>query len=220
MNRKLLRGVAAAALLLLSRPEMVVAQTQDFATWTSVEMVYDWKRTGLELDGILEWRTKDRVRRTDCAVVYLAVARNVLPRLSLGVNYELSVNNLDAQGWMVYHCYRLRATFSTRLCRGLELSLREKYEHTFGKNGFREILLRQRLRLACTLPRNGMSPYVSVETFNDLAAGRGFSLTRVRYRGGSSFPLSQGWTGDVFYLFQDSPAKGTHVLGLAGTYHF
>ena len=90
--------MAAAALLLLSRPEMVVAQTQDFATWTSVEMVYDWKRTGLELDGILEWRTKDRVRRTDCAVVYLAVARNVLPRLSLGVNYELSVNNLDAQG--------------------------------------------------------------------------------------------------------------------------
>ena len=107
-----------------------------------------------------------------------------------------------------------------RLCRGLELSLREKYEHTFGKNGFREMLLRQRLRLACTLPRNGISPYVSVETFNDLAAGRGFSLTRVRYRGGSSFPLSQGWTGDVFYLFQDSPAKGTHVLGLAGTYHF
>ena len=219
MKRKLLLGAVAIALLAWPMRE-AAAQQQDLATWTSVEVVYDWKKAGLELDGLLEWRTKDRIRRTDCAVLYLAVARQVRPWLSLGTNYELSYNNLDEQGWIFYHCYRLRATFSTRLCRWLDVSLREKYEHTLARGGFREMLLRQRLRLACPSLRGGVEPYVSVETFNSLFVGDGFRLARTRYRGGAAFPLGEGWTGDVFYLYQDAPAKGTHVLGLAGTYRF
>ena len=172
------------------------------------------------LDGLLEWRTKDRVRRTDCAVLYLAVNRQVLPWLSLGTNYEFSYNNLDEDGWMACHCYRLRAVLSTRLWRRLDVSLREKYEHSLGQHGFREMLLRQRLRVGCPLPRGGVEPYVSVETFNSLSVGDGFRLARTRYRGGAAFPLGLGWTGDLFYLYQDSRTTGTHVLGLAGTYRF
>ena len=210
-----------AALLLLACPGgRAAAQQQDLATWATVEMVYDWERAGLELDGLLEWRTKDRVRRTDCAVLYLAVNRQVLPWLSLGTNYEFSYNNLDEDGWMACHCYRLRAVLSTRLWRRLDVSLREKYEHSLGQHGFREMLLRQRLRVGCPLPRGGVEPYVSVETFNSLFVGDGFRLARTRYRGGAAFPLGLGWTGDLFYLYQDSRTKGTHVIGLAGTYRF
>lgn len=210
-----------AALLLLACPGgRAAAQQQDLATWATVEMVYDWERAGLELDGLLEWRTKDRVRRTDCAVLYLAVNRQVLPWLSLGTNYEFSYNNLDEDGWMACHCYRLRAVLSTRLGRWLDVSLREKYEHSLGQHGFREMLLRQRLRVGCPLPRSGVEPYVSVETFNSLFVGDGFRLARTRYRGGAAFPLGLGWTGDLFYLYQDSRTKGTHVIGLAGTYRF
>ena len=212
-----------AALLLLACPGgRAAAQQQDLATWATVEVIHDWKRAGLELDGdgLLEWRTKDRVRRTDCAVLYLAVNRQVLPWLSLGTNYEFSYNNLDEDGWMACHCYRLRAVLSTRLGRWLDVSLREKYEHSLGQHGFREMLLRQRLRVGCPLPRGGVEPYVSVETFNSLFVGDGFRLARTRYRGGAAFPLGLGWTGDLFYLYQDSRTKGTHVIGLAGTYRF
>ena len=210
-----------AALLLLACPGgRAAAQQQDLATWATVEVIHDWKRAGLELDGLLEWRTKDRVRRTDCAVLYLAVNRQVLPWLSLGTNYEFSYNNLDEDGWMACHCYRLRAVLSTRLGRWLDVSLREKYEHSLGQHGFREMLLRQRLRVSCPLPRGGVEPYVSVETFNSLFVGDGFRLARTRYRGGAAFPLGLGWTGDLFYLYQDSRTKGTHVIGLAGTYRF
>ena len=216
----MLKGVLAALLLLAWPGGRAAAQQQDLATWATVEMVYDWERAGLELDGLLEWRTKDRVRRTDCAVLYLAVNRQVLPWLSLGTNYEFSYNNLDEDGWMACHCYRLRAVLSTRLWRRLDVSLREKYEHSLGQHGFREMLLRQRLRVGCPLPRGGVEPYVSVETFNSLSVGDGFRLARTRYRGGAAFPLGLGWTGDLFYLYQDSRTKGTHVLGLAGTYRF
>ena len=216
----MLKGVLAALLLLAWPGGRAAAQQQDLATWATVEMVYDWERAGLELDGLLEWRTKDRVRRTDCAVLYLAVNRQVLPWLSLGTNYEFSYNNLDEDGWMACHCYRLRAVLSTRLWRRLDVSLREKYEHSLGQHGFREMLLRQRLRVGCPLPRGGVEPYVSVETFNSLFVGDGFRLARTRYRGGAAFPLGLGWTGDLFYLYQDSRTKGTHVLGLAGTYRF
>ena len=216
----MLKGVAAALLLLAWPGGRAAAQQQDLATWATVEMVYDWERAGLELDGLLEWRTKDRVRRTDCAVLYLAVNRQVLPWLSLGTNYEFSYNNLDEDGWMACHCYRLRAVLSTRLWRRLDVSLREKYEHSLGQHGFREMLLRQRLRVGCPLPRGGVEPYVSVETFNSLSVGDGFRLARTRYRGGAAFPLGLGWTGDLFYLYQDSRTTGTHVLGLAGTYRF
>lgn len=210
-----------AALLLLACPGgRAAAQQQDLATWATVEVIHDWKRAGLELDGLLEWRTKDRVRRTDCAVLYLAVNRQVLPWLSLGTNYEFSYNNLDEDGWMACHCYRLRAVLSTRLWRRLDVSLREKYEHSLGQHGFREMLLRQRLRVGCPLPRSGVEPYVSVETFNSLFVGDGFRLARTRYRGGAAFPLGLGWTGDLFYLYQDSRTKGTHVIGLAGTFRF
>ena len=216
----MLKGVLAALLLLAWPGGRAAAQQQDLATWATVEMVYDWERAGLELDGLLEWRTKDRVRRTDCAVLYLAVNRQVLPWLSLGTNYEFSYNNLDEDGWMACHCYRLRAVLSTRLWRRLDVSLREKYEHSLGQHGFREMLLRQRLRVGCPLPRGGVEPYVSVETFNSLFVGDGFRLARTRYRGGAAFPLGLGWTGDLFYLYQDSRTTGTHVLGLAGTYRF
>ena len=216
----MLKGVLAALLLLAWPGGRAAAQQQDLATWATVEMVYDWERAGLELDGLLEWRTKDRVRRTDCAVLYLAVNRQVLPWLSLGTNYEFSYNNLDEDGWMACHCYRLRAVLSTRLWRRLDVSLREKYEHSLGQHGFREMLLRQRLRVGCPLPRGGVEPYVSVETFNSLFVGDGFRLARTRYRGGAAFPLGQGWTGDLFYLYQDSRTTGKHVLGLAGTYRF
>lgn len=216
----MLKGVLAALLLLAWPGGRAAAQQQDLATWATVEMVYDWERAGLELDGLLEWRTKDRVRRTDCAVLYLAVNRQVLPWLSLGTNYEFSYNNLDEDGWMACHCYRLRAVLSTRLWRRLDVSLREKYEHSLGQHGFREMLLRQRLRVGCPLPRGGVEPYVSVETFNSLSVGDAFRLARTRYRGGAAFPLGLGWTGDLFYLYQDSRTKGTHVLGLAGTYRF
>ena len=216
----MLKGVLAALLLLAWPGGRAAAQQQDLATWATVEMVYDWERAGLELDGLLEWRTKDRVRRTDCAVLYLAVNRQVLPWLSLGTNYESSYNNLDEDGWMACHCYRLRAVLSTRLWRRLDVSLREKYEHSLGQHGFREMLLRQRLRVGCPLPRGGVEPYVSVETFNSLSVGDGFRLARTRYRGGAAFPLGLGWTGDLFYLYQDSRTTGTHVLGLAGTYRF
>ncbi len=216
----MLKGVLAALLLLAWPGGRAAAQQQDLATWATVEMVYDWERAGLELDGLLEWRTKDRVRRTDCAVLYLAVNRQVLPWLSLGANYEFSYNNLDEDGWMACHCYRLRATLSTRLWRWLDVSLREKYEHSLGQHGYRDMVLRQRLRLGHTLPRSGVEPYVSVETFNSLFVGDGFRLARTRYRGGAAFPLGLGWTGDLFYLYQDSRTKGTHVLGLAGTYRF
>ena len=216
----MLKGVLAALLLLAWPGGRAAAQQQDLATWATVEMVYDWERAGLELDGLLEWRTNDRVRRTDFAVLYLAVNRQVLPWLSLGTNYEFSYNNLDEDGWMACHCYRLRAVLSTRLWRRLDVSLREKYEHSLGQHGFREMLLRQRLRVGCPLPRGGVEPYVSVETFNSLFVGDGFRLARTRYRGGAAFPLGLGWTGDLFYLYQDSRTKGTHVLGLAGTYRF
>lgn len=220
MKKKQLWGAFLALSLLVVPSGKVTGQEQDFATWSSVEMVYDWKQAGLELDGVLEWRTKDRVRRTDCAVVYLAVNRQVLPWLSLGTNYEFSYNNMDEDGWMACHCYRLRAVLSTRLWRWLDVSLREKYEHSLGQHGFREMLLRQRLRLGHTLPESGVEPYVSVETFNSLFAGDRFRWKRMRYRGGASIPLGGGWTGDLFYLYQDSRKVGKHVIGLAGTYRF
>ena len=220
MKKRLWKGLVAALLLSVCPGSRAAAQQQDLATWAVVEVVHDWQRAGLELDALLEWRTKDRLRRTDCAVAYLAVNRQMLPWLSLGVNYEFSYNNMDADGWMACHVYRLRAVLSTRLWRWLDVSLREKYEHSLGQHGFREMLLRQRLRLGHTLARSGVEPYVSVETFNSLFVGDGFRLARTRYRGGAAFPLGGGWTGDLFYLYQDSPAKGTHVMGLAGTYRF
>ena len=139
MKKRAWKGLVAALLLSVCPGSRAAAQQQDLATWAVVEVVHDWQRAGLELDALLEWRTKDRLRRTDCAVAYLAVNRQMWPWLSLGVNYEFSYNNMDADGWMACHVYRLRAVLSTRLWQWLDVSLREKYEHSLGQHGFRVV---------------------------------------------------------------------------------
>ena len=217
-KRKYLYTLLLAALLSLGGWQALNGQEHDFCTWMKLGVEYEM-RPKWTLSGDLEWRTKDHAGAHDRLGLSADLEYGAASFLKIGGGYEVHYRNRgEEDGWGFRHRYRLEGTLSARVGR-LKLSLRERFQHTWDEMET-ELRLRSRLKAAYDIPRCKLEPYVSVEMYNGLAVGEKFDVTRMRYRGGVSFPLAKALEAEVFYCRQVEDVKGKHVLGVECVYKF
>lgn len=204
-------------LLLAVWTVQVSAQEADYTTWAKVGVKHE-VLPALTLSGNLEWRTKDNVGMTDRWGIDAGASVKLFPFLKVGGGYEVHYRNRGDEGWKFRHRYHFDGTVSGRVHR-FKLSLRERFQHTFDKDE-KEFRLRSRLKLAYDIARCKLEPYVSVEMYNGLGRGEDFEVSRMRYRGGLSFPLTSKWEAEAFYCRQWERDGKKNIFGVECVYRF
>lgn len=193
------------------------AQSPDFTTWTALGFEYQLK-PALSLSGGLEYRSKNDLHTTDRWGLDVGIGYKLASWLKVGAIYEVHYRDRGSDGWKFRHRYGAQATLSTRV-QCWKLSLRERVQNTTdGKKD--EIRLRSRVKVAYDLPKCKLEPYISVEMYNGLNRGDDFDVTRMRYRGGFTFPLFSRWTAELFYLRQWESDERRNVVGVECVYSF
>ncbi len=193
------------------------AQEADYTTWAKMGVEYGVMER-LDVSAGLEWRTKDDLGMTDRWGLDVAAKYKLLPYLKVGAGYEVHYRNRGEEGWKFRHRYHVDGTLSGRWARW-KLSLRERYQHTFNAEE-KEFRLRSRVKVAYDIARCKLEPYVSVEMYNGLGRGEHFDVTRMRYRGGLSFPLAERWEAEAFYCRQWEEDGRKNIFGVECVYKF
>lgn len=199
------------AFLLCGFTTVLRAQSDDFTTWTTMKVNYklDPKFT---LTGALELRTEDDVKAIDRWGLALSGSYDVLSFLKLEAGYETHYRNLGEFGWKFRHRYRLGATASYRW-QWLNISLRERFQQTFDQGNVAS-RLRSRLKVGYKPSKGIVSPYFSIEIYQNLGDAPFWRADRMRYRPGIEIALAKAWSLDAFYCYQYEKGTGKNVIGL------
>lgn len=64
------------------------------------------------------------------------------------------------------------------------------------------------------IPSTILSPYFSIEAFNDLENDDSFKAERIRYMPGLKINLSDMYSLSVFYCRQDDVSRKTNIAGV------
>lgn len=195
----------------------LAAQEADHNTWMTVGVKHQLSQR-FDLSGAAEWRTRDDVSKTDRWGAKLGVQYKALSFLKIGAGYEFHYRNRGENGWKSRHRYYLDGTVSARWL-DWKLSLRERMQHTF--DGHQDdFKLRSRVKVAYGLPNIRLEPYVSVEMYNGLGKREDFDITRMRYRGGLSFPVLSCLDMEVFYCRQWEEKGDKNIYGIEASFKF
>lgn len=213
-KKKVLGGVVCG-LFLASLP--LSAQDTDNNTWMTVGVKHKLN-SRFDLSGAAEWRTKDDVSETDRLGAKLGVQYKALSFLKLGAGYEFHYRNRGEQGWKSRHRYYLDGTLSSRWL-DWKVSLRERVQHTLDGH-HDDFKLRSRVKVAYDLPKVKLEPYLSVEMYNGLNKREDFDITRMRYRGGLSFPILDCLDMELFYCRQWEEKRSKNIYGIEASVKF
>ena len=178
-------------LLVVGTTSAMIAQDNDFATWTKFKVNHKID-SRFAVSGDLELRTED--------------------------GYETHYRNLGEIGWKFRHRYRIGATASFRY-QWLKMSLRERFQQTFDR-GESETRLRSRLKLGYAPQKGIVSPYFSIEIYQSLDDAPFWRTARLRYRPGIEIDLTKRWSLDAFYCYQYESSRGKHIAGVEVGYSF
>lgn len=190
---------------------------EDFATWTKFKVSHKIdSRFGVY--GDLEFRTKNNMSSIDRWGLVLGGEYQANSFLKLQAGYETHYRNLGDSEWKFRHRYHLGATATFRY-QWLKIALRERFQQTFDR-GETETRLRSRLKLSYVPTKGIVSPYFSVEVYQSLDDAPFWRADRMRYRPGVEIDLGKRWSLDVFYCYQHTSRKSTHVAGLEVGYSF
>ena len=240
MNRLLI-----ATVICLFSVSPMRAQSDDFGIWTDVNVE---KELGnyWELEGGIEFRTRDKVREADRWSANVGASYRLTDWLKASAGYSLLYDNrykLNAKGnkyadyWSVRHRFSVSLTASKTFGR-LSVSLRERWqytyrpektvmryyvssgaedgEHTFNAKG--KNVWRNRLQLKYRINKR-WRPYANAET--NVSNG----LDKIRYTAGTEIRLTKQHWLDAKYIYQhvyddDDEEGNLHVIGIGYTYKF
>ncbi len=210
-----MKKIIATAIFSLST--IIVSQIHgaDFGTWTNWNIDYAANdKTELALG--MEYRTTENASETDRWAFNGGITYTPLQYLSLEGVYEFHHRNRSGK-WKNRHRYNLSAIGSLKLGRW-SLSLRERFQHTIESKDS-ELRLRSRLQ-AKYKATDKISPYASIEMYNSLHLNEKFDITRMRYRAGFDFKITDNLSTDIYYLFNAENGADKNIAGLDVAFHF
>lgn len=207
------QGRKALLLLLLSVLPLgyATAQENDFAIWSTWGVKHKFT-PDLTLGGNIEFRTKDHLKETDRWGVALNASYQLSRVFKAEAGYEFHYRNRDEKGWQIRQRYSVGVAGTLQWQR-FRLSLRERFQQTWNRE-VNELHLRSLLKVAYVPSRGIISPYGSLEFYNNLNESPFFDLSRVRYRAGTEWKLSKRWGIDTYLLYQWESNRNKYVLGV------
>ncbi len=229
--------IAAAALMLAAIPSVKAQHL-----WLSAEgraNITDALRADIEV----EHRSKDSFKATSRWSASAGLSYKALPWLRVSASYKF-INDRDGDKetkkgnyipayWQPGHRIQIGAAGSLKVGK-FDLSLREAYQYTHfsdryvskydssGKQKDDEYieevnrqLLRSRLQAEYKYKKRPLvTPYASVELYNDLTDG--FSVRKTRYTAGADFRIDKHNSVSVFYRFIDRrTSDNTNAIGVS-----
>ena len=244
MNKAFLRFVACVVSLVMTQ----AAVADDFGTWLSVgaetSLGKNWS-VGAEA----EWRSAERLG-IDVSVAYKPAkwlklqGGYVLQDVRTEGGLTSTGNYYNSTNWHVRHRFYGDVTGMLKLGRW-KLSLRERLTYTttpsYERNRMcvnaelpnygiidtktvdskQKTVLRTRLAAEYDIRKCALTPYASVEMYNDM------SLQKVRYTIGAEYKINKSNALKMYYLFQnrvtkddDEPAVDQHVIGASWNIKF
>ncbi|MBQ7268742.1 MAG: DUF2490 domain-containing protein [Bacteroidales bacterium] len=209
--------LAFVMLALVSVPARAQNATDDFGTWTSLQVVKSFGAPYVMAR--LEHRSYRNVTGTESWFVMAGGGFNFTKWLKGDLSYEFwkipSAENITQHKGVLSFTETLRRD-------NLAFALREKYEFAYipEKQSFRNTL-RIRLRGQYTIPESIFTPYLMYEFFSSLD-GRGW--IRSLHYAGMDIALGKGHFLDFFYMYHlygtSGPNGSRHLLGLGYTFAF
>ena len=189
-------------LLVVGTTSAMIAQDNDFATWTKFKVNHKID-SRFAVSGDLELRTEDDMGAIDRWGISVGGDYRAFSFLKFEIGYETHYRNLGEIGWKFRHRYRIGATASFRY-QWLKMSLRERFQQTFDR-----------------APQKGIvSPYFSIEIYQSLDDAPFWRTARLRYRPGIEIDLTKRWSLDAFYCYQYESSRGKHIAGVEVGYSF
>lgn len=188
---------------------IISAQTNDFGTWTSVQVVKSFDKNFAMAR--LEHRSFDKVGSTECYFGMAGFGRRLNNWLSGDLSYEFW--KVPAAGNITTH--KAVASLTGTLKRdALAVSVREKYELAF-TDGANSSTLRSRIRAQYKCADAPFTPYIMFEFFSGFG---GTGWIRSLHYIGSEIRLGGGSALDIFYMYHMFPKganlEGCHLLGI------
>lgn len=210
--------IAASLLLALaSGSARAQSTTNDFGTWTSVQLVKSFGAPYLMAR--FEHRSYHNVTGTECWFAMAGGGYNFTKWLKGDLSYEYW--QIPSAGKISQHKGVL--CFTETLTReNLSFALREKYEFAWcpEANSISNTL-RVRLRGQYKIPESVFTPYLMYEIFSSFD-GKGW--VRSLHYAGTDISLGKGNFLDIFYMYHlygtDGPNGSCHLLGAGYTFVF
>lgn len=209
--------LAFAALTLGSLPARAQASTDDFGTWTSIQLVKSFGAPYLMAR--FEHRSYQNVTGTECWFAMAGGGYNFTKWLKGDLSYEYW--QIPSAGKITQHKGVLCLT-QTLGQGNLAFALREKYEFAWCPEA-KSIsnTLRIRLRGQYKIPESVFTPYLMYEFFSSFD-GKGW--VRSLHYAGTDIALGKGNFLDIFYMYHlygtDGPNGSRHLLGVGYTFVF
>lgn len=204
--------------------------TNDFGIWTNVGIE---KSIGerWNVAGSTELRTKDYSKSIDRWELATHVSYKLCKALKLGAGYEFHLKRRsvgETNEMVPRHRLMFEIAPGGKVSNWLKLSLRERYQftHMMSKSGISasdEHHLRSRLKAGVAKSGWKWSPFLSVETFNNLCER--FTLDEIRMAVGTTYNLSSHHALSIGYLCDMKGNDGnfnkvTHVMTSGYLYKF
>lgn len=227
-------NILLGLLLLLSNP--LWAQSDDFGVWTSIEAARKIKK--LELNGELEFRTRDNLQSIARVSGKIRAEYRILTPLRVGVAYQY-IHFHDVE----YSDFQPRNRFigyvqGRQKWGNFTFSLRERVQVTTKDESDRiknsgkidtykmnpDWIWRNRLKIAYDIPKCKITPAVSVESFYQLNNPDGNVFEGMRYTLSGSYKINKQQSIELFSLIDKEMnvknPENRYIVGATYAYSF
>jgi hypothetical protein len=214
-------------LALICITEGIWAQS-DFGVWTNFDVK---KKLSKRLDATVEgeFRTRNDNKTIGRWDLSTELSYRINSFLKVGGSYNFIRFNHKKRGWETGHRYELFTTGAYHWSH-FELSLREKYQHTYRvgvsstyKRANPKDMLRSRVQLSYNIPKCRFTPYTSVEFYHTLNDPQRNGLEKTRYTIGTTYKINKKNMFEVYYRYQaetSSDNEDENILGIGYTLKF
>ncbi len=214
----------AVASVLLPLSLAVSAQTNDFQTWSSVEIK---KKISKELSLSLEEEVRLGNNSTtfDKNNVTLSGTYALHKKLRIGAGYRYSCANNLGDGYAHGHRLMINATLRHKTESNIVLSFRERFQSDWSSEPqqYATLCLRHRLQAAYSKKDLPWSPYVNVEIFEALNNPVQNTIERIRAFAGCEYEISNSLNATLGFGYQctrrpGKKPKDTYMLSAGLSY--
>lgn len=191
-------------------PFMALAQTDDFQTWSSIEI----KK---KIDKKLSFALEDELRFCNNSTAFsknsvsLTGTYSLHKKLRLGAGYQYSYANDFDDGFVKGHRLMLNATLRHKTESDIVFSLRERFQTDWSSapDEYASLCLRHKLQVAYSNKSLDWSPFASVELTQALNNPVQNTIVRIRAFAGCEYSINDALGASAAFGFQhtDKPLK-------------
>ncbi|MDR1814165.1 MAG: DUF2490 domain-containing protein [Tannerella sp.] len=194
------------------------ADYDDLALWMAVSLQPDLIPDKLTASFDFEYRRRNNLRETDLYNGIVIVDYLINKHLTVGLGYEMFWNN-NPDGYETEYRYYPELIYAVPFQR-FSLSLRMRVMNTFTDWNHPSWEHRNRLKIKYSIKSLPISPFASVEPYNQLGRPM-YRLNKVRYSAGFTFSSGHHST-DLYYMLENYHTRNfaRHVININYTFSF